>query len=302
MRRIPTFILPTALCGAAALLTLAYGQPDAVFSFPLQVDSVRFAIIGDSGTGDAKQAAVAAQMVRARSQFPFGFVLMMGDNIYGGHSNADLKRKFDIPYGDLLSAGVQFYACLGNHDSENERFYAPFNMNGKRYYNFRKGNVEFFALDSNYMDPGQLDWLIQQLAVSTAGWMICYFHHPLYSNARFHGPDLDLRQRLEPILMKFSVNAVLSGHEHVYERLQKQHGIYYFVLGNSGELRPNDLRPSPQTAKGFDTGRAFALFEVTGDQLYFKTISENGQVVDSGSLPKQPTAVAWLGRAEQLLR
>ena len=288
------FLRSLAPCAAAlalwaALLGAAAGLADnnpANLAFPLQPDSVRFAIIGDSGTGDAKQAAVAAQMSKARAQDPFDFVLMLGDNIYGGHSAEDLKNKFDLPYSHLLSAGVRFFACLGNHDSENERYYAPMGMNGNRYYNFRKGNAEFFALDSNYMDPGQMDWLRQRLSSSSARWKICYFHHPLYSDARFHGPDLDLRQRLEPILRQFGADVVFSGHEHVYERLRPQNGIYYFVLGNSGELRPHDLRPSPETVKGFDTGRAFAMFEIAGDQMYFETISENGDVVDSAVLPK----------------
>jgi len=139
------------------------------------------------------------------------------------------------------------------------------------------------------MDPDQLDWLGRQLSSSSAAWKICYFHHPLYTDARFHGPDLDLRQRLEPILRKYSVNIVFSGHEHVYERLRPQNGIYFFVLGNSGELRPHDLRPSPETIKGYDTGRCFAMFEIVGDRIYFETISEDGRVVDSDILPRQPT-------------
>jgi len=276
-----------ALCLGAFCLSAAHGQDSSGFAFPLKPDSVRFAIIGDSGTGAAEQAAVASQMLRARATLPFTFVLMLGDNIYGGHSASDLKKKFDVPYQSLLAAGVKFYASLGNHDSQNERFYEPFNMGGKRYYNFRKGNTEFFALDSNYMDPAELDWLRQQLSNSSATWKICYFHHPLYSNSRFHGPDLDLRQRLEPLLQQYGVDIVFSGHEHVYERLRPQHGIYFFVLGNSGELRPHDLRPSSDTLKGFDTGRCFAMFEITGDQVYFETISAAGQVVDSAALPKR---------------
>jgi hypothetical protein len=78
---------------------------------------------------------------------------------------------------------------------------------------------------------------------------------------------------------------VLSGHEHVYERLKPQHGIYHFVLGNSGELRMHDLRPSPDTLKGFDTDRTFAMFEIDGDQMYFQVISRTGATVDSGAVP-----------------
>ena len=257
---------------------------------PLKPNSVRFAVIGDSGTGDRPQIEVAQQMVTFRKDFPFDFVLMMGDNIYGSKTDADFKKKFETPYQTLRDAGVKFYACLGNHDHTSERLYKPFNMNGQRYYTLKNGNVQFFALDSNYMDPAQLDWLERELSGSNAAWKICFFHHPLYSHGKFHGSDLDLRARLEPIFVKHGVNVVLNGHEHVYERVNPQQGIYYFVLGNSGELRPNNLNPSPDTAKGFDTDRAFGLFEIAGDQFNFQIVSRTGATVDSGVLESQKSA------------
>jgi 3',5'-cyclic AMP phosphodiesterase CpdA len=160
-------------------------------------------------------------------------------------------------------------------------------MGEKRYYSYKKGNAEFFALDSNYMDPQQIDWLNKTLHDSGAAWKICFFHHPLYSDGRFHGPDTDLRMRLEPIFQANGVRVVLSGHEHLYERIKPHNGIYYFVLGNSGELRPHNLRPSADTAKGFDTDRDFMLMEVAGDQLYFQTVSRTGETVDSGVIDRQ---------------
>jgi phosphodiesterase/alkaline phosphatase D-like protein len=254
---------------------------------PLKKDSVRFAVIGDMGTGEKAQYEVAQQMERSRETTGFDFVLMLGDNIYGGKSPADMKKKFEDPYGPLLSAGVKFYGSLGNHDDPNERFYKPFNMGEKRYYSFRKGNAEFFALDSNYMDPQQLDWLNKALHDSDATWKICFFHHPLYSDGKFHGPDTDLRARLEPIFRANGVRVVLSGHEHVYERIKPQNGIYYFVLGNSGELRAHNLRPSADTASGFDVDRDFMVMEISGNQLYFQTISRTGGTVDSGVIDRQ---------------
>ena len=259
----------------------------AELTVPVKQGSVRFAIIGDSGTGERKQYEVGQAMARYHAKFPFDFVIMLGDNIYGGKSQADFKGKFEDPYRSLLDAGVKFYASLGNHDDPNERFYKPFNMGGKRFYSFKSGRVEFFALDSNYMDSDQLGWLNQQLRDSNSTWKICYFHHPLYSEARFHGPDTDLRALLEPIFLKYRVNAVFSGHEHVYERIKPQNGIYYFVLGSSGELRTHNLKPSAETAKGFDTDRAFMLIEIAGDELYFQTVSRIGETVDSGVLEKQ---------------
>ena len=137
------------------------------------------------------------------------------------------------------------------------------------------------------MNPEQLNWVEEQLRNSTAAWKICYFHHPLYSDGKFHGPDLDLRSTLVPLFQKYGVDVVLSGHDHVYERLKPQNDIDYFVLGNSGELRYHNLRPSDQMQAGFDTDRDFMVVEIDADQLYFQTISRTGLTVDSGVLQGQ---------------
>ena len=254
---------------------------------PLEAKSVRFAVIGDSGTGEHAQYEVAQRMELYRERVNFEFVIMLGDNIYGGHQPQDFRKKFEMPYHALLDAGVKFYATLGNHDNPDERLYKPFNMGGQRYYTFNKGDVEFFVLDSNYMDPAQLSWIEQNLQKSKAKWKIAYFHHPLYSNGRTHGPDLDLRTRLTPLFRQYGVNAVFSGHEHVYERVQPENSIYYFILGNSGKLMTHDFRSSEGMEKGFDTDQGFMLVEIAGDKLYFQTISRSGHTIDSGSVEHQ---------------
>ena len=256
----------------------------AQLSLPLKEKAVRFAVIGDSGTGERPQFEVAQRMTDLHGAFPFDFTLMLGDNIYGSKSPQDFKKKFEEPYHDLLDAGVKFYASLGNHDEMAERSYKPFNMNGKPYYNFRKGNAEFFALDSNYMDPEQVRWIDQQLGASDATWKICFFHHPLYSDGKTHGPSLDLRKQLEPILQAHGVELVLSGHDHFYERFKPQKGITYIVLGSSGQLRPHDIRPSPAADKAFDSDQVFLAVEIAADQLNFQTFTRTGATVDAGSL------------------
>lgn len=273
MRRFPIVFLGSLVLMTAADLTL-----------PQKAGSVRFAVIGDNGTGEKPQYELADQMARHRHEFRFDFVLMLGDNIYGGEGASGFKRKFEQPYRSLLEDGVKFYASLGNHDNSNERLYKPFNMEGRRYYTFKKGNAEFFALDSSYMDPEQISWLEKQLAQSQATWKICFFHHPLYSHGRDHPPAFELRKLLEPIFLANHVNVVFSGHEHSYERLKPQKGISYFVLGNSGQLRYGNLKPSPDTAKGFDTDRAFGIVEISGDELYFQVIARTGETVDSGTI------------------
>jgi predicted phosphodiesterase len=273
--------LALALSAVVTLVLSVKGQAD--FAFPLQAKSVRFAAIGDVGTGDQFQIATTQQMVKSRVAFPFEFVIMLGDNINTGSKPSDYEKDFAVPYKPLLDVGVLFYAALGNHDSTNERFYKPFNMNGLNYYAYKRGNVHFFALDSNTPDPKQLAWLEAGLrGAGNSEWKICYFHHPLYTAGTFHGPDVDLRKVLEPLFVTYGVDVVFAGHEHVYERVKPQKGVYYFTEGASGELRAGNLRPSAETAKGFDADRSFMMIEIAGDDLYFQATSRLGLAVDSG--------------------
>lgn len=258
-------------------------------TLPNAKDSLKFAIIGDSGTGSSSQYRVAKQLTDSRTVFPYEFVLMMGDNLYGGSKESDFRKKFEEPYKALLDAKVPFYASLGNHDNPNERFYKLFNMNGERYYTFKPkvGGVRFFALDSNYMDKPQLEWLEKELVASGSDWKIAFFHHPLYSSGGAHGSDVQLRERLEPLFLKYGVDVVFAGHEHFYERIKPQKGIYYFVSGGAAKLRENDVRPnSPLTAKGFDTGYHFMLIEIEKEVMHFQVITDQGATVDSGDIAR----------------
>jgi len=258
-------------------------------ALPLKDGSVRFAAIGDTGTGSSKQHQVAGMMVQYHHAFPYEFVLMLGDNMYGGESAVDFEKKFSGPYKRLLDDKVKFYAALGNHDQTLQINYVNFNMNGKEYYRFKKGNVAFYALNSNYMDKKQVKWLEDELAKDTSEWKVAFCHHPPYSSGGKHGSDKQLREIVEPIFLKYGVNVVLTGHDHFYERIKPQKGIYYFVSGAGGKLRTGDIRDnSPLTAKGYDRDMHFMLFEVVnGKQMHFQAISRTGETVDSGILINQ---------------
>lgn len=254
---------------------------------PVARDSVKFAVIGDS-TGGRPQYEVARRMAETRSRFPFDFTIMLGDNMYGGENPSDFVDKFERPYKSLLDAGVKFYATLGNHDDPAQRFYKPFNMDGKRYYTFTKGDVEFYVLDSTYMSPEQIEWLQKGLAGSRARWKIPYMHHPIYSSGERHGSEVDLRVLIEPLFLKHGVHVVFAGHEYFYERLKPQNGIYYITQGGSAKLRRGNIRDnSALTAKGFDADCSFTVVEIVGDQMFFETISRAGQTVDSGTIARR---------------
>ncbi|HEV3060423.1 MAG TPA: metallophosphoesterase [Vicinamibacterales bacterium] len=250
--------------------------------------SLKFAAIGDNGTGEQAEYEVAHQMDLWHQRFQFEMVIMLGDNMYGSQRAADFVLKFERPYGPLLDAGVKFYASLGNHDNQSNDAYPLFNMGGERYYTYARHNARFFVLDSDLLDAKQLAWIETALRQSIDDWKICYFHHPLYSDGRTHGSQVDLRVVLEPLFVKYGVNVVFSGHDHVYERIKPQKGITYFVSGAGGQLRKGDVKPSEMTAAQFDQDRSFMLVEVSGDDLFFQAVSRLGATVDSGVIHRQP--------------
>lgn len=290
MRRVLISILLIVLTGPLGAQDL---------KLPARDGSLKFAVLGDTGTGGSDQWAVARQLTAFRPRFPFNFALLMGDNLYGSERPRDYSRKFEEPYKPLLDAGVKFHAALGNHDDPSQVNYKQFNMNGERYYSFKpslNANVRFFALDSNYMDPKQMQWFEKELAGSGSDWKIAFFHHPPYASG-MHGSDEILKSHLEPLFLKYGVNVVFTGHEHFYERIKPQKGVQYFVMGNSAKLRKGDIDPTGLTAVGYDEGYAFMLVEIDGDELRFQTITDRGQTVDSGVVTKAPDTNRVIGTA-----
>jgi hypothetical protein len=286
-------VLRLGAASAAFALTRqspAVPAPAAAVALPNREDSLKFAVLGDFGTGDRPQYELAEQMEKLRERFPFELVVTVGDNLYGSQKPDDFRKKFEIPYKALLDAKVKFYASLGNHDVREQRMYKLFNMDGKFYYTFKpdKQNVRFFALDSTYRRPEQIQWLAKELESSNERWKIAYFHHPLYSSGDRHGSDVDWREFVEPLFVKYNVSVVFAGHDHFYERVKPQKDIVYFVAGSGGQLRRGNIdRRSGITAQGFDTDRAFLAVEISADEMFFNAISREGQVVDSGVIQRR---------------
>src|SRR5580704_14500736 len=175
MRRAAVAVVAVVVVAAALL----WGVQAQELTVPNRPASLKFAAIGDNGTGEQPEYDVANQMDRWHRRFPFDMVIMLGDNMYGSQGAADFVQKFERPYKPLLDAGVKFYASLGNHDKTANDQYKLFNMGGERYYTYARKNVRFFVLDTNYLDPGQLVWIERALRDATEPWKIAYFHHPL---------------------------------------------------------------------------------------------------------------------------
>src|SRR3954468_24628003 len=291
---------PTAAAAATPL------PPGA--TSPLPMPQIRggtvFGLMGDSGSGDQSQQAVAQAMLTyftTARRFPF--VLMLGDNLY----DDDYTNEFLVPYKPLLDRGVKFYAALGNHDRDLEIHFKPFNMGDKDRYSFDEGNARFAVLNSNHpSDPEQLKWLDTVFTDAGEKWRIAFFHHPLYLSGQHSAEGRDvIRPGLEPALVRNKVNVVFTGHEHLYERIRPQKGIQHFVSGGGGrylyKVRPSEFDDVAESE------HHFMIAEIAGDRLLYETISHAQKVMDCGILYRTQDASnakpddatqKWLGQCE----
>jgi hypothetical protein len=260
---------------------------------PLPMPQIRFgtvfALMGDSGSGDQSQQAVAQAMLtyfNTARRFPF--VLMLGDNLY----DDDYTNEFLTPYKPLLDRGVKFYAALGNHDRDLEIHFKPFNMGDRDRYSFDEGNARFAVLNSNHPgDPEQIKWLNGVYTDAGTKWRIAFFHHPLYSSGQHAAESRDvIRPALEQALVNNQVNGVFTGHEHMYERIKPQKGIYYFVSGGGGRYL-YDYHPSEFDEIGLSEHH-FMVAEIAGDRLFFEAITHAQKLIDCGVIYRTPDAAA----------
>jgi predicted phosphodiesterase len=289
------------------LTTALFGQESENLPLPTSEpteNEIRFAAIGDSGTGGKDQYKVAEQLLKTQIKTKFNLLLFLGDNIYESGSPKGIEKKFIKPYAPLFQRGVEFRGVIGNHDAKNENGVILqqmiFNMGKYTFYSFVKGNglVEFFAMDSTLMvndkdqkaNQLQLDWFENVLSESKSRWKIAFMHHSLYSSAQKHGLEssdqdemLQIRNMLEPLYKKYDVRISINGHDHIYERTKPQHGVQYFTSGVGAKLRKGNLqKDSPFYGFGNDQVRGFMLFSVTSDSLKFWAIDIDGNVLDQG--------------------
>jgi 3',5'-cyclic AMP phosphodiesterase CpdA len=279
-----------AILSIATISAAAFVKPSSVFCSPVK-DKLRFAIVGDWGTGDRDAIGTAAQMFASHQRSPLDFVVSAGDNIYPNGSGRYFAKNFEQPFASLLKHPLSFYTVLGNHDVEAGRQdqcqYPLFNMSGQNYYKFEKGDglAEFFMLDSNDFDSAQATWLEGSLRASKAKWKIAVFHHPIYSSGKKHGSAIGLRRHLEPLFARYGVQVAFSGHDHIYERTKPQQGVQYFVTGAGGKTRRGDVDlGSTIRETSFDEDNHFMLIELDDKQVSFKAIAETGSLIDSGSI------------------
>lgn len=243
---------------------------------------VHVAIAGDTGTGDAAEAATSQQMTdQARRTGPYDALLLLGDLVY---EDGDPERVDDAvtgPFGDLLADGTTLVPVLGNHDYANGEQARIMDSLGQdaTWYVTDIGQLRIIVLDTERTgDPHQTAWLEANLATPQppGTWTIAAMHKPAYS-AGFHGSDLDVRSRWVPLFEQYDVPLVLAGHDHDYQRSRTINDVTYVVSGAGAKLRPTGH--ADFTAVSTST-RHFIDMLVYDNRIMLRAIDQDGRLVD----------------------
>lgn len=270
--------------------------------------SVRFAAVGDYDDDSNTQAV--ANLIASWNP---DFVITLGDNNYSNNSSVSAwddevgqyyGQYIHYPQGSTSAYAPGppinlFFPALGNHDWDAgiSGWYDYFELAGnERYYDFIKGPVHFFVVDSDSDEPDgrtssstQGQWFQAQLASSTSLWKIVYFHHPPYSSSSNHGNTSALQWPFQT----WGATAVLAGHDHTYERILKN-GFPYFVNGLGGRsIYDFGSTPEPGSMVRYNSDYGAMLIEADTDSVTFKfySIESGGTLIDSYTILASPTSI-----------
>jgi hypothetical protein len=149
----------------------------------------------------------------------------------------------------------RFFPTIGNHDYDvfrNYSFALPYLQffpglgrlanSGAfgQYYSARPVDaIEIFSLNSNWgtswasefeheLHAEQVTWLREALHTSNAPFKLVFFHHPPYTPARHDAPAAWMNLAFG----RWGASAVFAGHEHSYERIERD--VPYIINGLGG--------------------------------------------------------------------
>jgi hypothetical protein len=264
---------------------LALAQLDIGRVLP-EHEKLKILAFGDFGTGAPSQVALARAMTRRNSETHFNLGLTMGDNFYQCGVRSVNDPKWKTRWEDLYTPlGIPFYASLGNHDyghppamcpgmgASPEAEIARTKMSPSwrmpaRYYTFAAGPARFFAIDTEGWNPKQLEWIRNELELTSTErgirWRIVYGHHPIYTSGKHINERriAQLRRELLPVLMRYGVDLYLCGHDHDIEHLRSD-GIDFLISGGGGAHLRSMGRRGPQSVFA---KTVFAFTELKIDQ------------------------------------
>jgi hypothetical protein len=273
---------------------------------PPEPGTLRFAVVGDFGMNTDMEGEVA-HLVKSWNP---DFVITTGDNNYPDGKASSIDVNIGKYYAEFIgnyhgkygpgSTTNRFWPSPGNHDWQPSREtdvavagtgLAPytdyFTLPGnERYYDVAIGLVHLFALDSDPHEPDgttadstQGRFLKEHLALSKSCYDLVYFHHPPYSTGK-HGSSTNMRWPFK----QWGAEAVLSGHDHTYERLEVD-GLPYMVVGLGGASRYEFASPPlPETKFRFNDAYGAMLVTATPSAITYEFYTTDGTKRDALSV------------------
>jgi len=213
-------------------------------TMPSAGDVVRIGVYGDVRGGHAVHRKIVEQMLGEG----LDLVAVTGDMVLRGTDEADWQKFYAVT-SDLV-AQVPYLPAVGNHDlgwnatddpaRATDRLALPPGPAGRPvgnyWYAVDVAGVHLVFLDSNaYEVLDQEAWLERDLAAARKAKTRAIFvftHDGPYSRGLHRGNAL-ARARYVPILVKWKVDMLFSGHDHMYQRGELG-GLKYMVSGGGG--------------------------------------------------------------------
>ena len=264
-----------------------------------QSSPIIFAAIGDYGNAGQAEADVAALV----NSWNPDFIITLGDNNYPGGDASTIDtnigqyyHSYIFPYTGSYGTGAstnKFFPALGNHDwatTNAQPFFDYFTLPGnERYYDFVKGPIHFFILDSDPHEPdgntdisAQAAWLRNGLTTSTSVFNVVVAHHAPYSSGP-HGSN----ENMQWPFRAWGADVVMAGHDHTYERLSIDN-VTYFVNGLGGKSIYAFNEPVPGSQVRYNQDYGAMRMEATETSLLFQFYSRTGQLEDTYTLVRSP--------------
>lgn len=247
----------------------------------------RFAVVGDYGSTDETERAVAAQLKTWSDDKDANALVTTGDNAYP-YSTPDTLEAAWAPFYGWANDELSVIATLGNHDVQGDGGESTITFFGlaDAWYQTTSGNVDFFVLDANRPEePEQTAWLREALAQSEADWKVVVFHQPAFSCSE-HDGDSRIVEQWVPVFEEFGVDLTLSGHDHNYQRFVAGSTTYVVAGGGGAALYGLDECPagSPPRVAANDQQHHFLGVEASHEEMLVQVIDPQGQVLDTFSL------------------
>ncbi|HET7698074.1 MAG TPA: metallophosphoesterase [Vicinamibacterales bacterium] len=226
-----------------------------------------------------------------------GTLLALGDLAYMHGSAANFRDCYDPAWGRHMD---RTRPVPGNHDYETPGAAGYFDYfgglagnRGQGYYSYSAGPWRVIALNSEIsMAAGspQVQWLRDELQANRTQCTLAYWHRPLYSSGP-NGNNLDTRV-LWSTLIEFGAEIVLNGHDHMYERFERQddqarpdpvNGLRQFTVGTGGAHLTNPGPPKPNSAARSAASYGVLQLTLNPTSYSWEFIPANNAFRDSGA-------------------